>query len=240
MQMFEWVIRKDIGGRKEQQDNACVFTDGKIFLAAVADGLGGHRGGALASATVAEKVKEKFSKEPFPVKSPAIWLEKLCSQIHSAMVHKGVRQGSEPMTTIVFLLIQKNQAYWFHVGDSRLYFFSKTKKSIRTQDHSQVQHLVNIGLVKEEDMGHHPEQNLLLRCLGGNNFQADFASEDFCKGTAILLCTDGFWEVFNKQEMLRLVYAKNLKENATRAMNLAVKRGGVRGDNLTFIVVRAL
>ena len=102
---------------------------------------------------------------------------------------------------------------------------------------SQVQNLVNLGLVKEEEMGH-PEQNLLLRCLGGNNYQPDFGSEDFSEDKAILLCTDGFWEVFNKKEMSYLVYSKNLKKNATRAMNLAISRGGVRGDNLTFIIVR--
>ena len=65
METFEWVFRKDIGGRKEQQDNGCVFVQDKVLLAAVADGLGGHRGGALASQT--EKIKEKFSQESFPV-----------------------------------------------------------------------------------------------------------------------------------------------------------------------------
>ena len=240
METFEWVFRKDIGGRKEQQDNGCVFVQDKVLLAAVADGLGGHRGGALASRTVVEKIKEKFSKESFPVKSPEIWMDKFCSQIHSAVVYKGERQGSYPMTTIVFLLIQENQAYWFYVGDSRLYYFSSHIFKLRTQDHSQVQNLVNLGLVKEEEMGDHPEQNLLLRCLGGNNYQPDFGSEDFSEDKAILLCTDGFWEVFNKKEMSYLAYSKNLKKNATRAMNLAISRGGVRGDNLTFIIVRKI
>ena len=113
----------------------------KVLLAAVADGLGGHRGGALASQTVVEKIKEKFSQESFPVKSPAIWMDKFCSQIHSAVIYKGERRGSDPMTTIVFLLIQENQAYWFYVGDSRLYYFSSHTFKLRTQDHSQVQHL---------------------------------------------------------------------------------------------------
>ncbi len=238
METFEWVLRKDIGGRKEQQDSGCVLVKDNILLAAVADGLGGHRGGALASQTVVEKIKETFSKESFPVKSPAVWMDKFCSQIHSAIVSKGEKQGSDPMTTIVFLLIQENRAYWFHVGDSRLYYFFSQSFKLRTQDHSQVQHLVNLGLVKEEEMGNHPEQNLLLRCLGGNDWQPDFGSDNFSEDKAILLCTDGFWEVFNKKEMSCLAYSKNLKKDATRAMNLAARRGGVRGDNLTFIVVR--
>ena len=63
METFEWVFRKDIGGRKEQQDNGCVFVQDKVLLAAVADGLGGHRGGAenCISDSIRKRIKEKFS-----------------------------------------------------------------------------------------------------------------------------------------------------------------------------------
>ena len=237
--MFEWVIRKDIGGRQEQQDDACVLVQDDFLLAAVADGLGGHRGGALASKTVTEQLRAIMQKSTFPLAQPAGWLKKCCLLINQAIIKKGYQKRCEPMTTLVLLLIQKEQAYWLHVGDSRLYYFNKNNKYKRTRDHSQVQKLLELGLITEAEMGNHREQNLILSCLGADSpAKISLDSDSFTKENAFLLCTDGFWEQFTSSEMGNLVFSSNLRETATSAMHRAAKRGGVRGDNLTFAIIR--
>lgn len=237
--MFEWVIRKHIGGRKHQQDNGCVVGKDNILIATVADGLGGHYGGDLASKLVSEKVKLVIEKEKFPLKKPAIWLKQFCLEINQTIILKMQRGIYRPMTTIVLLLIQEQIAYWAYAGDSRLYCISQNDEIFRTRDHSEVQKLLDEGLISEAEMSHHPKQNLLLSCLGAvDEPQIDFGTRRISGVTAFLLCTDGFWEYFSKMELLKLIKSYDIRETATKSMNLVLSRGGVRGDNLTFIVVR--
>ena len=236
--MFETVFCKSIGGRREQQDNGFIVTENQYLLASIADGLGGHSGGKLASSNVAKTTAQLFHSTQFPIANPQEWIKKAFVTLQQKNAETSIRHYSDALTTVVFLLIQKNYAYWFHLGDSRLYFFSQ-QKITRTKDHSQVQKLVDLGIIKEEEMGDHHQQNILLGCLGQNQKSLPtYQSRTFAEQDSILLCTDGFWEYFSQKEMQNLVNAENLKANANRAILLAEKRGGPRGDNITLIIIR--
>jgi serine/threonine protein phosphatase PrpC len=237
--MLEWVFRKDIGGRKEQQDSGCVLYKDECLFALVADGLGGHNGG-IASKAVVEKTKEIFERQCPPEGAIIGWMSKIFFSLEQAVQKSAMLNRCDTMTTVVFLVVTKRQAYWFHLGDSRLYFF-REDEIVRTKDHSQVQKLLDLGMIKEEQMAQHYQQNLLLGCLGGGAEKTpDYQSRDFVQGDAILLCSDGFWEYFSKQEMQLLVRKKNIKTAADRALTLVRRRGGVRGDNISFIIVKKI
>ena len=239
--MFEWVFRKDLGGRKEQQDSGCILRKNSCLLAAVADGLGGHSGGKIASETVIKQIRELFRIDLLAITNIEDWIKKVYTAMERAITRSAYLYKCDAMTTVVFVFVTGEQAYWFHLGDSRLYFFSKNGIITRTKDHSQVQKLFDLGMIKEEAMAQHIDQNILLGCLGSSMSVApSYEKHSFVVGDAILLCTDGFWEYFTKAEMQRLVKARDIKTAANRALDLVKKRGGLRGDNISFIVVKKL
>ena len=107
-------------------------------------------------------------------------------------------------TTVVMLCVSGNNAYWTHVGDSRLYFFRKGKLVLHTKDHSIPQMLVAAGEIKEKNIRRHPDRNKLLRVMGTDWEEPQYAVSDpieLQEGDAFLLCSDGFWENIVEKQM---------------------------------------
>lgn len=232
-----------IGGRNEQQDSVGYFhsRDGGGCLLVVADGMGGHRGGSLASQTLLEIAEENWQSCAGAPEDPKQFLEDLCQQAHSQINLRGQEQDLEPHTTVVALIVQDARAFWVHVGDSRLYHFRGEDLLGRTKDHSMVQVLVEAGEVSEEEMATHPDQNKLLRSIGGEDppktthGNASLRPED-----RFLLCSDGFWETITPDEMAAALTADQLNESLAPLADLAAQRGGAKGDNVAVAVVRPL
>jgi len=231
-----------IGGRKEQQDSVSFFhsRDGDACLLVVADGMGGHRGGAIASQALLEIAKRSWESCHSAPEDPKQFLEDLCQQAHSQIKLRGHEEDLDPHTTVVALIVRDAQAFWVHVGDSRLYHFRGQALLSRTKDHSMVQMLVDAGEVAEEEIATHPDQNKLLRSIGGEDPpKTTHGSVSLTAEDAFLLCSDGFWETITVEEITVALGDRELKHALDHLAGLASERGGAKGDNVAVAAARA-
>ena len=227
-----------IGGRSEQQDRVGIWHNAlhNRYLLVVADGMGGHKGGALAAQAVIDTAEQAWQSHQHndQIESPCAFLSNLCIKAHKQIQITGERLGLEPHSTCVMLYIQDQQAYYTHLGDSRLYQFRDNQCLQRSHDHSIVQMLLDMGRISEEEMGSHPDQGCLLKGLGGNE-DPDLSCEvlDLCEGDSFLLCSDGLWEQIQVEEMASTLSAADLLQSAEDLVELAVNRAGQTSDNVT-------
>lgn len=191
----------DVGGRSENEDAATILEEpGKGLLAVIADGLGGHGGGAKASQTAMRNVLELFSAET--VKEPADlspWFERANQEVAAMQT-----PDCKMKTTMVLLHIKDGAAMWAHVGDSRLYHFVNGKLTDQTVDHSVSQMAVFRGEITADQIRGHEDRNRLTSALGGSGKIRPELSEKVALSGAehsFLLCTDGFWEYVYEEEM---------------------------------------
>ena len=230
-----------IGGRKEQQDRVGFFhsRDGKACLLLVADGMGGHCGGSLAAQTLFDIAEMNWGSCSGAPDDPKQFLEHLCERAHHEVNLHGRERGLEPRSTVVALIVREPQAFWVHIGDSRLYRFRGHQLLGRTKDHSLVQVLVDAGEVTEDQMATHPDQNRLLRSIGGENPPKTTHGHSFLQvQDRFLLCSDGFWERITVEELAVAVNATNMDWSLNHLADLAAKRGGPIGDNVAAAAVR--
>ncbi|WP_018860990.1 MULTISPECIES: PP2C family serine/threonine-protein phosphatase [unclassified Thioalkalivibrio] len=239
---METAVAKEIGGRREQQDAACVLTcpDNQHALLVVADGMGGHADGAFAARTAittAERLWDDCAAHP---QDPPALLENLFRQTQAALHDPGAAPDKQPGTTLVALYVGPERAWWAHCGDSRLYHFEGERLMTRTRDHTRVQALVDAGEIREEDMATHPEQNQLLQALGVvDPLRVDHGDAPLTSDSRFLLCSDGYWEQLGPEESARWMSHPDLQAACTQAAARAAQRGGAHGDNVSITVWRA-
>jgi serine/threonine protein phosphatase PrpC len=231
-----------IGGRKEQQDRVELFEarDGSERLLVLADGMGGHSGGALAAEAVVDTARALWSKHLLEPKAADALLRELIQNAHQRINAEGEEKDLSPRSTAVLLHITDHHAHWAHVGDSRLYRFRNAELVGRSLDHSVVQMLVDMGKVDEEEMATHPDQNRLTQSLGGGaDPEPDLDQAEVSAGDGFVLCSDGLWEQITPEEMIEALAADALSVEAKRLAKLAAERGGADGDNVTIAMARA-
>ncbi len=196
-------LLSEAGGRKENEDY-CAYQEVEGYgCYLLADGLGGHRGGALASKTVGESIFDAFKDSPgISEEHFEKYMHQARKQLAKAEEDKGL--SSSLKTTLVFILSDYLQFRWVHIGDSRLYHFNSGEIVSRTSDHSVPQLLADSGEINEDEIRNHEDRNRLT---------AAFESEDkgrftlspnphyLSENDAFLLCSDGFWENVMDSEM---------------------------------------
>jgi serine/threonine protein phosphatase PrpC len=229
------------GPRGEQQDAALALASAALgtSLLLVSDGVGGNSGGRMASQTVMELARKLWDERKGDLSDPYADLGLLCRVAHDKINEEGKKRGMSPRATVVALYLTPTQAHWVHSGDSRLYHFRKGQLVERTEDHSLLQVMLEQGMVREHEMGQHPDQGRLLQSLGGEEYKeptranAAIGPED-----GFLLCTDGFWERTPVEEMAALLQtpASQAQNQLESAVETAVKRNGSGGDNVTIAV----
>lgn len=230
------------GGRPTQQDAlVCLHdaaTDARLLV--LADGMGGDGAGELASADVIETARRLWNEGQWREQPGPLFLESLCQAAHAGLRLRGEGLvGAEPHSTVVALLIRGRRACWAHVGDSRLYRFQHGRCLGRTEDHSLAQLKVSRGELDAEAMGADADQHVLLRGLGGPQPpQVEHGFAAIRPGQSFVLCSDGVWERLSTGELGRLARRRNLRRAMHEALDRAVERGGVDGDNVSLILVR--
>ncbi len=210
-------------------------------LLVVADGVGGHRGGALAAQTIVELAGECFADLETVPSDPAGFLRDLCRQSNEAIRERSAGHGGQGFSTLVALLVTPRRAYWLHVGDSRLYCFRNGRLVHRTRDHSLVQALVDQGRIGEDEVRVHAQRNQLLRVLGmEDEVQPAQGQMSVAPCMAFFLCSDGFWDTIEPREALAdMLDARHLPTSVSGWVAEAAHRGGPKGDNIGLAVWRS-
>lgn len=239
--MIDYATITEIGNKEKNEDSVRAFINQPLstygFL--VADGLGGHGNGDVASKFVADCIgaaientdsfEGDFINVCFDTSQKMLMDEKYINGLDSIK------------TTLVLLLITDNRARWGHIGDSRLYLFRDGKIRKRTIDHSVPQMLAVSGKIKEKEIRHHPQRSVLLHAMGAEWDSPEYEiDENFFriqKGDSFLLCSDGFWEWIEEKTMTKIVRKKMSAFDTLREMTTEVKRNGKNSDMDNFSAV---
>lgn len=236
---WQWGGASQQGGRHEQQDRWAVFQPpgNSGLLAILADGMGGHVGGALGAQIVIDVARDFIQNPPAALRAdPSTELEQLCRRMHEAIN----RQSETARSTVVMVWIDRNQAHWLNIGDSRLYHFRDGRRLMRTRDHSAVQLLMDLGEINESEMATHPAQNRLYRSMGGEDApKPDVGRFSVGTGDLLALCSDGVWEHVNESELWSATLASGPAAAAQLLTEQATQRGGASADNATLVLLRA-
>ena len=186
-------------GARNYNEDRLGCADGGSAYWALADGLGGHRGGARAAEIAVEAGLASLEQSAAPRLEDR--LKQAVSDAHARIrVQQKLEEGHAGMrSTLVLLGISTDDMVWAHTGDSRLYHFRDGRLLWRTRDHSVVQFLVSAGEIAENEMTKHPERSRLMSCLGGDNsllISVKAAGLPPRAGDVLLLASDGMWEHF--------------------------------------------
>jgi len=229
------------GTRPINEDSAaCLEQDGSLCFI-VADGLGGHGKGEVASQKLVEVLAQAFA---MGAEDGGAFLASAFTLAQDEIMAEQKRQNAqaEMKTTGVALTIIGGKCRWAHVGDSRLYMFRRNRVKARTLDHSVSQMLARAGDIKEKQIRFHPDRNRLLRVLGVEWDSPRFEISDevnLAGCQAFLLCSDGFWEWIDEKRMCALLKKSASAEDWLAAMTREVEQAGSghEMDNYTAIAV---
>ncbi|XJZ28452.1 Stp1/IreP family PP2C-type Ser/Thr phosphatase [Bacillota bacterium Lsc_1132] len=228
--------------RQHNEDSGGIFKnlDGHR-LAIVADGMGGHRAGDVASSMTLNELKKQWEavKGITTAEAAETWLKEEILKVNR-LLFEHARNNSEcdgMGTTIVAAIINENFATIANIGDSRCYLLNESGFNQVTEDHSLVNELVRFGQITKEDAEHHPRKNVLLRALGTEEkVELDSKTIMFEGGDCLLLCSDGLSNKVSEQEMMEILSSEAaLEEKAQNLVSLANENGGE--DNITLAIV---
>lgn len=240
--------RTDIGlVRKVNEDSfMCEKLEGveDSYLYIVADGMGGHNAGEVASSMAVQEVASHIRENIEELRHGAGEIQRLVrnsmlyanDKVYKTSIIKNDCLGMG--TTLSMVLIKDYSAYIGHVGDSRIYLIQDSKIRKLTEDHSLVAELVKAGTIKPEEADSHPQRNVITRALGTEyNLDPDVFVESVQNGDIILICTDGLSNAVNEEDMIKTaVSSRDLDEACELLISKAKENGGF--DNITAVVIQ--
>lgn len=217
--------------------------DGSLFVI-VADGMGGHEAGEVASSLAVRVSEDVVCQDPDA--DPRDRLYNALLEANQAILEEGASSGTRGMgTTAIAAIIKGSQVYLGQVGDSRAYQFRRGHRLWRTTDHTRVQMLVEEGRLTEEQARHHPEAGMLTRALGharmadGQALVPEVLDEALVleQGDTLLLCSDGLHDLLEDEEIGRMISGKDSESAISDLIREACDRGG--HDNITIAIINA-
>lgn len=238
--MIRFSMLSDKGMRSNNEDSIGMYQKEESYCFILADGLGGHGKGEVASQLAVQAVTEDFVSE----NSDMDFLDRSFLDAQEAVMdgQNNDRRASDMKTTLVVLHIGETFCRWGHIGDSRLYYFLNSRLVKRTLDHSVPQMLVQIGEIKEKQIRKHPDRNRLLRVLGAETDELNYQLSEVVEKEgrqAFLICSDGFWELIEERKMEKTLKASTGPEQWLSLMkNIVLKNGrNTDMDNYSAIAV---
>ena len=228
------------GGREKNEDRMgyCYTRDSGLF--ALADGMGGHPEGEVASQLALQTLAALFQRDAKPtLKDPLRFLHDSIIAGHHQLLRYATEKAliDTPRTTVVACLLQGNAAYWAHCGDSRLYLVRGDKLIARTRDHSYSE--LQETLAQVVPIGERFNRNVLFTCLGSPGKPVvDVAGPMLLQsGDRILLCSDGLWGTVSDLEITRQLSERPISDAVPELVEQALRNGGAKSDNVTAISV---
>lgn len=219
--------------RPINEDSFLVPENDHIVL--VADGMGGHRAGEVASEMAAEFIRtcaKKAAGKEISIKTAVSWVRRANKAIFKASNDDIMRSGMG--TTLTFLYFMNGHAMLAHVGDSRCYLIRAGDIFQLTKDHSLVAELVSKGELTAEQAKTHPYRNIITRALGTDETVAvDAQNIDIEENDVFVLCSDGLSNYVDKSEILKVIQEKDPSQVCETMVQMALDRGGK--DNITVV-----
>ena len=222
-------------GLVRQQNEDAYLDDVASGVWAVADGMGGHEGGQFASRTVIEALRR------IGPQTSAAWLLERCGacvvEANTELLRMAADRQTTIGTTLAALLVHDIHYACVWAGDSRIYLVRSDSIVLVSHDHTEVQDLVDQGIITEEERRTSPRRNVITRAIGVmNEPELEIKQGILAPGHTFLICSDGLTNHVADEEILDMLLGRSA-EHACRAMiGLAIERGGT--DNVTAVVVR--
>lgn len=231
--------KTETGRRLSNQDYIGVPEEGAKPVFIVADGMGGHRAGDVASLLAVEAITEYIENS-----SGSERIQQLLQQSISAANKKIFEAGADAEcymgmgTTVVMTYATPEKFFYAHVGDSRLYYFNGTKLVKLTKDHSFVEELVDSGMISPAQAFRHPQRNILTRAVGTSKYvKADTAVRSWNQGDILMLCSDGLYGSIPRSGMEKiLLESSDLNTACEMLVQLAYENGS--RDNITVMLIK--
>ena len=242
--MIKAYAKSDVGKVRETNEDSFYISDSldEVQLYMLADGMGGYKGGEIASKLAIQSSKnyiENNFKQIEKDKDSIIQLVGSSVEYANMIVYENSKENKELEgmgTTLDICLIYNNKVFIGHVGDSRVYRIRKDFMRKLTQDHSYVQKLVKDGTITKEEAVHHPQKNMLMKALGCNAFvEPDVMVKGFLKDDILIMNSDGLTNLVSQDEIFKEA-KKDIEQAPKELVKLANENGGY--DNITVIVIK--
>jgi serine/threonine protein phosphatase PrpC len=211
-------------------------------MAVLADGMGGHSGGAVAAEQVIVMARQGLAVFAPDAETARERLDEIMQDAHVAVTLTRFTSEKDPHATAVVFLLHGGRASWAHCGDSRLYHFRGKQTMSRTEDHSLIGELLRQGKITPAAAQYHPKRGALMSCLGGSHAPkvTHGGAGPLAAGDAFLLCSDGLWDYFSDAELAAIIDSNGAREAANRMVSLARERAEGSGDNLSLALVKVV
>lgn len=242
MMHIEVASRSEVGARSHNEDDLRLGSAGPRLYAVLSDGAGGHSNGAMASDIVVRTAQVVLQRAT--VFNPAV-LEAAIEEANDVLNagQQGLKSHQRMHATVVALWLdmEAEQALWAHVGDSRLYRVRQGRAEQLTVDDSVVQHMVDAGFIKPEEARHHPKKNQLLAAMGSEEtpqVHVTMQPESLRDGDAFLLCSDGWWDQLDLDDIERtMLNADHPEQWLNQMASIVAQCRVVNQDNYTAVAV---
>ncbi len=239
---FEVWGQTDVGLKRDNNQDS-ILVDKKLQLFVVADGMGGHRGGEVASAIAVETMQEVFEDELDEKKSfnPRELLKKAYKEASRRIYVKSTRDNPDLMgmgTTMVAAFAHKGRVYFGNVGDSRAYLFHDNNFWQLTEDHSLINEQIRHGVVDPNNPESFVGRNVITRSVGFEEIvDVDVVEREVTAGEIYLLCSDGLSGLVSNEKIAEIIKSYPPAEAVAKCIQEAKKEGG--DDNISVIIFEA-
>jgi serine/threonine protein phosphatase PrpC len=233
---WESGLLTDVGNVRTVNEDA-VLAKPEIGLWAVADGMGGHKVGDIASSKIVAALE--VIKDCRSLSESVEVIENCLLDVNQLMLEYAqiMFDGSTMGSTVVTAIIKGRIGACLWVGDSRLYRFRNQKLAQLTRDHSQLEEMIEVGLISREESESHPNRNVITRAIGVEpQLYVDVTLFTTQVGDTFLLCSDGLYNMLTDEEIIQCLSLRDVQQSARQLMDKALEKGA--RDNVSVIVVK--
>ncbi len=235
---FYWVSAhvSDKGKVRSINEDACLDR-ADLGIWVVADGMGGHAAGDLASEMIVNELKSITPGDSLGALASDV--ESRLQQVNQNLLQESQRRGGEIIgSTVVTLLTYQGYCIYQWAGDSRIYLFRRGRLKQLSRDHSQVEELIEQGIVTSDQAEQSPISNYITRAVGAcEELELDAEIFEPCDGDIFLLCSDGLNKEVSDEEIEEILSDYGFQESVQQLIHLAMERGA--RDNVTLVLVQA-